>query len=104
MDFYVSIITSTDIHVRFDEAANELERDNQIRFPDSKARADFIEDCVRSKIDKFELYDSDPFNHQTKHVYDFAFFATMETYSTGTSYKGAASGRCSSKTKPYFFR
>ena len=68
MKKYIAIITDIEIRSRFDEAAAELERDNQICFPDSKARADFIEDCVSSEIDKYELYDSSPFIHQTNYA------------------------------------
>ena len=33
-------------------------------FPDTESRAEFIEDCVSSEIDKVELYDWDPFKHR----------------------------------------
>ena len=45
-----AVITDADIRWHIDQAATELEEDNQIRFPDSTARAEFIEDCVSSEI------------------------------------------------------
>ena len=59
-----AVITDADIRWRIDQAATELEEDNQIRFPDSTARAEFIEDCVSSEIDKYELYERDPFGYR----------------------------------------
>ena len=58
-----AVITDADIRYYIDQAATELEEDNQIRFPDSDARAEFIEDCVSSEIDKYELYERDPFGY-----------------------------------------
>ena len=37
-----AVITDADIRWHIDQAATELEEDNQIRFPDSTARAEFI--------------------------------------------------------------
>ena len=68
MKKYIAIITDREIRSRFDEATAELERDNQIRFPDSKTRTAFIDDCVSSEIDKYELYDSNPFSQQTNYA------------------------------------
>ena len=59
-----AVITDADIRWRIDQAATELEEDNQIRFPDSTARAEFIEDCVSSDIDSYEMYDRDPFGYR----------------------------------------
>ena len=39
-----AVITDADIRWHIDQAATELEEDNQIRFPDSEARKEFIED------------------------------------------------------------
>ena len=36
-----AVITDADIRWHIDQAATELEEDNQIRFPDSTARAEF---------------------------------------------------------------
>ena len=58
-----AVITDADIRYYIDQAATELEEDNQIRFPDSEARKEFIEDCVSSEIDKYELYDRHPFGY-----------------------------------------
>ena len=59
-----AVITDADIRWRIDQAATELEEDDQIRFPDSDARKEFIEDCVSSEIDKYELYDRHPFGYR----------------------------------------
>ena len=59
-----AVITDADIRYYIDQAATELEEDNQIRFPDSDARAEFIEDCVSSEIDKYELYECHPFGYR----------------------------------------
>lgn len=58
-----AIITDADIRYSVDTAATELEEENQICFPDSDARAEFIEDCVSCIIDKYELYERDPFRY-----------------------------------------
>ena len=50
-----AVITDADIRWHIDQAATELEEDNQIRFPDSTARAEFIE---------YELYERDPFGYR----------------------------------------
>ncbi len=54
-------ITDADIRYNVDTAATELEEENQIRFPDCDARAEFIDDCVSCIIDRYELYEHDPF-------------------------------------------
>ena len=59
-----AIITDADIRYHLDPAATALEEDTQIRFPDSAARTEFIEDCVSSEIDKYELYERDPFGYR----------------------------------------
>ncbi len=64
---FIAIITDSDIRSRFDEAAAELEEEKQIRFPGIEARAEFIEDCVLTETDKYELYGCDPFSHSLKH-------------------------------------
>ena len=56
MKKFTAVITDADIRYHIDQAATELEEDNLIHFPDSNARAEFIEDCVSSEIDKYELY------------------------------------------------
>ena len=48
MKKFTAVITDADIRWYIDQAATELEEDNQIRFPDSEARKEFIEDCVRN--------------------------------------------------------
>ena len=59
-----AVITDADIRWRIDQAATELEEDHQIRIPDRIARAEFIEDCVSSEIDSYELYERDPFGYR----------------------------------------
>lgn len=54
-------ITDADIRYNVDTAATELEEENQVSFPDSDARTEFIEDCVSCIIDRYELYEHDPF-------------------------------------------
>ena len=64
MKKYIAVITEDDIRLGFEEAVAQLEEDGAIRFPDTESRAEFIEDCASSEIDRFELYDSDPFKHR----------------------------------------
>ena len=59
-----AVITDADIRYYIDQATTELEEDNQIRFPDSDARAEFIEDCVACEIDSYELYERNPFGYR----------------------------------------
>ena len=56
-------ITDADIRYNVDTAATELEEENQVHFPDSDARTEFIEDCVSCIIDKYDLYERDPFTY-----------------------------------------
>ena len=56
-------ITDADIRYNVDTAATELEEENQVHFPDSDARTEFIEDCVSCIIDKYVLYERDPFTY-----------------------------------------
>ena len=55
-----AVITDADIRYYIDQEATELEDESQIHFPDVDARGEFIEDCVASEIDKYELYERDP--------------------------------------------
>ena len=64
MKKYIAVITEDDIRTGFEEAVAQLEEDGAIRFPDTESRAEFIDDCVSCEIDRFELYDSDPFKHR----------------------------------------
>lgn len=43
------------------QAATELEEGSQIRFPDADSRDEFIHDCAAGELDKYSLYDRDPF-------------------------------------------
>ena len=58
---YIAVITEEDIRYGFEEAVAQLEEDRAIQFPGTESRAGFIEDCVSCEIDRYELYDSDPF-------------------------------------------
>ncbi len=80
MKKFIATITDSEIRARFSEAVAELERNNQIRFPDSQARANFIEDCVSSEIDKYELYDSNPFSYQTNYAVEVLDMAELYGY------------------------
>ena len=64
MKKFTAVITDADIRWYIDQAATELEEDNQIRFPDSEARKEFIEDCVASEIDSYELYERNQFGYR----------------------------------------
>lgn len=68
MKTYSIVITEDFIRERIREAAAELEADGDIRFPDSEARTEFIEDCVYYEIDKYELYDIDPFGEKVNYA------------------------------------
>ena len=61
MKKYTVTITESDIRFQIETAVSELEQDGQVHFPDADFRGEFIDDCVRSEIDRVELYDSDPF-------------------------------------------
>ena len=54
-------VTEKDIRYNVNTAATELEEENQIQFPDAGARQEFIDDCIACVIDKYELYEHDPF-------------------------------------------
>ncbi len=54
-------ITDEDIRYNVETAAQELEEENQVTFPDSDARSEFIDDCISCVTDKYELYEHDPF-------------------------------------------
>lgn len=64
MKEFTAVVTDADIRWHIDQAATELEEDNLIRFPDSNARAEFIEDCVACEIDSYELYERNPFGYR----------------------------------------
>ena len=67
MKKFIAIITDGDIRFEINQVATELEEENQIHFPDAVAREEFIEDCVSSEIDKYELYERDPFGYRPKY-------------------------------------
>ena len=54
-------VTEKDIRYNVNTAATELEEENQIQFLDADARKEFIDDCIACVIDKYELYEHDPF-------------------------------------------
>ena len=75
-----AIITDADIRYHIDQAATELEEDNLICFPDSNVRTDFIEDCVSSEIDKYELYERCPFGYRPDYKTEVLDMADLYEY------------------------
>ena len=55
---HISTITDEDICFEIETAATELEEDNQISFPDSDSRAEFLDDCIIGVMDKLDLYET----------------------------------------------
>ena len=80
MKKYIAVITDADIRYRIDMAVSELEEENQIHFPDSDARAEFIKDCVSSEIDKYELYDRHPFGYRPDYASEVLDMADLYGY------------------------
>ena len=80
MKKFTAVITDADIRYYIDQAATELEEDNLIHFPDSNARAEFIEDCVSSEIDKYELYERDPFGYRPDYKTEILDMANLYEY------------------------
>ena len=73
-------ITDEDIRYNVETAAQELEEENQVAFPDSDARSEFIEDCVSSEIDKYELYERDPFGYRPDYKTEVLDMANLYEY------------------------
>ena len=73
-------ITDADIRYNVDTAAAELEEENQIRFPDCDARAEFIDDCVSCIIDRYELYEHDPFIYTPDYEEEVLDLAKLYVY------------------------
>ena len=80
MKKFTAVITDADIRYYIDQATTELEEDNLIHFPDSNARAEFIEDCVSSEIDKYELYECDPFGYRPDYKTEVLDMADLYEY------------------------
>ncbi len=80
MKKYTATVTENDIRFEIETAVSELEQDGQIAFPDRDTRAEFIEDCVRSEIDRVELYDSNPFRSQKDYTVDALDSAALYGY------------------------
>ena len=80
MKKFTAVITDADIRYCIDQATTELEEDNLIHFPDSNARAEFIEDCVSSEIDKYELYERDPFGYRPDYKTEILDMANLYEY------------------------
>lgn len=57
MKKYITVITDADVRFEIETAATGLEEENQIHFPDSNARTEFLEDGVSCILDKFDLYE-----------------------------------------------
>ena len=83
MKMVVAITSESSIRRSFKAAASAMEEENQIHFPNNNARAEFIEDCVSSEIDKFELYGSDPFSCQTNYTTAILDMARIYGYLVG---------------------
>ena len=77
MKKYIATITESDIRFQIETAVSELEEDGQITFPDNDTRAGFVEDCVRSEIDRVELYDSEPFRSMKDFAVDILDMAEL---------------------------
>ena len=77
MKKYTATITEADIRSEIEAAVRELEEDGQIHFPDADSRSGFIDDCVRSEIDRIELYDSDPFRSRKDYALDVLDMADL---------------------------
>ena len=73
-------ITDEDIRYNVEQAASELEEENQVRFPDTDSRAEFIDDCVACVIDKYELYEHDPFTYNPDYEMEFLDLAKLYGY------------------------
>ena len=71
-------VTEKDIRYNVNTAATELEEENQIQFPDAGARQEFIDDCIACVIDKYELYEHDPFMYTPD--YEMEVLDLAETY------------------------
>ena len=80
MKKYTATITEADIRIEIEAAVSELEQDGQIAFPDSDTRNEFVEDCVRSQIDRIELYDSNPFRSEKAYAVDVLDAASFYGY------------------------
>lgn len=80
MKKYIAVITEADIRFYIEKAAAELEEDRLIRFPNRDARAEFIEDCVSCELDRYELYDSDPFRYRPNHAVEVLDMAELYGY------------------------
>ena len=80
MKKYTATITEADIRFQIETAVSELEQDGQIAFPDSDTRTGLIEDCVRSEIDRVELYDSNPFRSRKDYTVDTLDAAALYGY------------------------
>ena len=73
-------IMDKDIRYNVDTAATELEEEYQVSFPDSDARAEFIDDCVSCIIDKYELYEHDPFIYTPDYEEEILDLAKLYDY------------------------
>ena len=55
---YIATITDEDVRFEIETAATELEEDQQIAFPDSDSRTEFLDDCITGVMDKLNLYET----------------------------------------------
>ena len=73
-------VTEVDIRFEIETAVSELEQDGKITFPDGNTRNEFIEDCVRSEIDRVEMYGSSPFRSGKEYSVDVLDMAALYGY------------------------
>ena len=73
-------VTEADIRFEIETAVSELEQDGQITSPDGNTRNEFIEDCVRSQIDRVEMYGSSPFRSEKDYSVDVLDMAALYGY------------------------
>ena len=73
-------VTEKDIRYNVNTAATDLEEENQIQFPDAGARQEFIDDCIACVIDKYELYEHDPFIYTPDYEEEILDLAKLYDY------------------------
>ena len=54
----IATITDEDVRFEIETAATQLEEDQQIAFPDSDSRAEFLDGCITGVMDKLNIYET----------------------------------------------
>lgn len=72
------MVTDETIRSEIENAVSECEEENWIVFPDPVSRSEFMEDCIQSTVDKFELYETYTPNYE-EIVLDMASLYGYET-------------------------